>query len=114
MYAAENPDTLFVYDLSLVSDNRLFPAMPAELAGNVLFWGGHPARSPSWFRTLAKYGITQMDASLFVRDNVLLASTDPEPWPSLMDYIHTQLQTDVEWEYAESYGVINFFRIFTY
>lgn len=114
MYAAENPDTLFVYDLSLVSDNRLFPAMPAELAGNVLFWGGHPARSPSWFRTLAKYGITQMDASLFVRDNVLLASTDPEPWPSLMDYIHTQLQTDVEWEYAESYGVINFFRIYTY
>lgn len=113
-YALENPDTLFIYDLSLVCDRRLFPDTSAGIPGNVLFWGGHPARSPSWYATLAKYGIAELTPAIFTRENVLLASTDPEPWPSLMTYIGQRTGSDVDWEYADSYGYLNFFRIYTY
>lgn len=113
MYAAENPDTLFIYDLSLVLDYRLFPKVPEELAGNAMFWGGHTVRTPGWFSMLEKYGVTDMDASIFLRDNVLMASVNPEPWPGFTDYLAKSLQTDVDWEYYDSYGVINFFRFYT-
>lgn len=111
-YAAENPDTLFITDLSLVSDHRLFPDTSAGIPGNVMFWGGYPARSPSWYRMLAKYGITELNASIFLRDNVLLASTDPEPWPSLMSYVAEYGGEPVDWDYADSLGYVNFFRIY--
>jgi hypothetical protein len=114
-YALENPDTLFIYDLSQLGDHRLFPATPAEgLAGNAMFWGGYPARTPSWYQAFAKYGITTFDATMFLSDNVLLASTDPEPWPSLMAHIAEAAGTDVDWEYSDSIGYVNFFRIYTY
>lgn len=113
-YAADNPDTLILYDLSLVLDYRLFPKMPENLAGNALFWGGHTARTPGWFRALAKYGVTEMDATIFLRDDVLLASTHAEPLPCVADYIAQQVREDVDWMYADSYGMINFFSFFTY
>ena len=114
-YALENPDTLFLYDLSQFGDHRLFPQTPAEgLAGNALFWGGYPARTPSWYRTFAKYGVTSFDPTLFLRDNVLLASTDPEPWPSLMQHIAENTDENVDWEYYDSTGYVNLFRIVTF
>lgn len=111
-YALQNPDTLFIYDLSLVCDMRLFPDTAEGIPGNLMFWGGHPARSPSWYTMLAKYGITELNGGIFTRDNVLVASTDPEPWPSLMTYIGESTGTSVDWEYVDSYGYLNFFRIF--
>ncbi len=113
LYAAENPDTLFIYDLSLVLDYRLFPKVPEELAGNVMFWGGHTVRTPGWFRMLEKYGVTDMDASIFFRDSVLMASVNPEPWPGFTDYLGSQLGKNVDWEYYDTYGIINFFRFYT-
>ena len=113
-YARENPDTLFIYDLSQLGDHRLFPDTPAGISGNAMFWGGYPVRTPSWYRMLAKYGITELNASIFLRDNVLLASTDPEPWPSLMDYIAQATGLPLEWEYYDSTGYVNIFRIYTY
>jgi len=111
-YALDNPDTLFIYDLSLVCDNRMFPSTANGVPGNVMFWGGHPARSISWYATLQKYGITKLDASLFTRDNVLMVSTDPEPWPSLMAYIGEETGESVDWEYMDTFGYLNFFRIY--
>ena len=111
-YALENPDTLFVYDLSLVCDMRLFPDTSAGIPGNLMFWGGHPSRSPSWYAMLKRYGITEMNGSTFLRDNVLLASTDPEPWPSFMAYVAASTGTSVDWEYVDSYGYLNFFRVY--
>ncbi len=112
-YAADSPDMLFIYDLSLVSDYRLFPAVPETLAGNVMFWGGHTARTPGWYRMLANYGVTELNSSLFLRDNVLFASTDAEPSPALLRYIAAQQQAEVDWMYYDSYGMINFFQFFT-
>ena len=114
-YALENPDTLIIYDMSQLGDHRLFPETPAEgLAGNALFWGGYPARTPSWYQTFAKYGVTSFDPTLFLRDNVLLASTDPEPWPSLMQHIEESTDENVDWEYYDSTGYVNLFRIVTF
>lgn len=113
MYAAENPDTLFIYDLSLVLDTRLFPKMPEELAGNVMFWGGHTVRTPGWIRMLVKYGISELDASIFLRDNVLMASVNPEPWPGFTAYLGSRLGQTVDWEYYDTYGIINFYRFYT-
>ena len=114
VYAAENPDTLIIYDLSLVLDYRLFPKAPEELAGNAIFWGGHHARTPGWFRTLETYGVTEMNASIFLRDNVLFASTDAEPKPCLLQYISDYAQANVDWMYDDSYGMINFFSFYTH
>ena len=58
--------------------------------------------------------VTELDATLFLADNVLLASTDPEPWPSLMAYIAQSTAQSVEWEYYDTIGYVNFFRIYTY
>lgn len=115
-YALENPDTLFIHDLSQLGDTRLFPQTPSQgLAGNVMFWGGYPVHTPSWRRMLTKYGITALDGTIFLRDNVLLASTDPEPWPSLMAYIAQCAGTEnLEWDYDTSIGYVNLFRIYTY
>jgi len=111
-YAAENPDTLFIYDLSLMSDYRLFPNVPEELVGNVMFWGGHTARTPGWYGVLAKYGVTELDATIFLRNDVLLASINPEPWPGMTEYVAQAAQADVDWEYYDTYGMIYFYHFY--
>ncbi len=111
-FAAENPDLLIVYDLTLALDTRLFPRVPEPLAGNALFWGGHAARTPGWQAAFERLGVTQMDASIFLQDNVLLASVNAEPLPELCAYMEAQLSRDVDWQYYDSYGSINFFQFF--
>ncbi len=111
-YAAESPDTLFIYDLSGIGDNRMFPKAPDPMAGNVMFWGGYSARTPSWYRMLAGFGVTELNASVFLRDNVVLVTTDPEPWPSFMAYVSKELGEDVDWVSTDSYGVLNFFQLY--
>ncbi len=113
-YALDNPDTLFVYDLSLVSDHRLFPDTSQGIPDNVMFWGGYPARSPGWYRMLAKFGITELNASLFLRDNVLLASTDAQPWDCMMGYVQESTDENVDWSFYDTYGYLYFFQLETY
>jgi hypothetical protein len=112
-YALENPGVLIICDLSLTGDNRLFPDTAEGIPGNVMFWGGYPARSPSWLRQLAQYGIdgaafTPLD---FLRENVVLASTDGQPWESLITYIDESSEDGVEWEFYDEAGYIGFFQV---
>ncbi len=113
-YALDNPDTLFIYDLSLVSDHRLFPDTSRGIPGNVMFWGGYPARSPHWYRMLAKFGITELNASVFLRDDVLLASTDAQPWDCMMGYVQESTDENVDWSFYDTYGYLYFFQLETY
>jgi len=112
-YALDNPDMLFIYDLSLVSDHRLFPDTSAGIPDNVLFWGGYPARSPSWYRTLARFGITELDASIFLRDDVVLASTDAEPYQCFTRYLADSTGEAVDWYFYDIYGYLYFMQFFT-
>lgn len=111
-YALENPDKLIIYDLSLVSDDRLFPDASEGIPGNVMFWGGYPARSPSWYAMLDKYGVTELGPQLFLRENVLVASTDPEPWQSLVEYVAENTDADVEWDFYDTSGYVNVFQLY--
>lgn len=115
-YALENPDKLIIYDLSLVSDTRLFPNTTQGIPGNTMFWGGYPARSPSWYRQLAAYGVDghAFTAEDFLRDNVLIATTDGVPSDSLLAYIEYETGQPVDWYYTDEYGYVTFFELFPY
>jgi hypothetical protein len=111
-YALENPDKLFFCDLSLANDYRLFPDTSKGIPNNVMYWGGYPARSPSWYRMLHNFGITELNASIFLRDDVLIASTDAEPWQCFMGYMQEQAGDNVDWDFYDTYGYLFFFQIY--
>lgn len=56
-FALENPDVLITYDISKVLDSRLFPDTSLGIPGNLMFWGGWPAKSPSLRYQLQQYGL---------------------------------------------------------
>lgn len=115
-YALENPDVLIIYDISLVADNRLFPDTSNGIPGNLMFWGGYPARSPSWLFQLSEYGIdgTAFTAQDFLRENVVVASSDGQPWESLLTYVAEQTAVEVDWDYEGENGYVGFFRLYEY
>ena len=47
-YALWNPDMLFIHDLTLAVDTRLFPDVSEGIPHNVVCWGGTCARPPRW------------------------------------------------------------------
>ena len=113
-FAIDNPDVIIIYDLALgLGDRRLFPDTSAGVPGNTLFWGGWPARSPSWLYQLAQYGIdgNAFTAHDFLRDNLVLASTDGAPWESMMAYVGEAVGP-VDWEVYSMYGYINAFQLY--
>ena len=81
--AAEDPDCLYFYDGSLCADNRMFPGTEYGIPKNLLFWGGWTYRSPEYMECLSRFGISEeeLDAELFLRDDVYLARgmVIPEP-----------------------------------
>jgi len=113
-FAVDNPDVIIIYDLALaLGDGRLFPGASEALPSNALFWGGWPARSPSWHYQLAQYGIdgNAFTAHDFLRDNLVLASTDGEPWQSLVTYV-SEIVGPVDWEVYSMNGYINAFQLY--
>ena len=107
--ALMNEDMLIVYDLSLSHDHRLFPNTAEGIPKNLMLWGGWQSHTPSWRRQLAEFGITALDASLFLRDNVLFASTYDQPPAELMRYVAAASDTPVDWTYYEQWGYVNLF-----
>ena len=83
MMAAEDPECLYFYDESLCADNRMFPSTEYGIPKNLLFWGGWTFRSPEYMECLSRFGISEaeLDAELFLRDDVYLARgmVIPEP-----------------------------------
>ena len=115
-YALREPEMLFIYDLSLVGDSRMFPNTEEGIPGNTMFWGGYPARSPSWNHQLAVYGIdgTAFTAHDFLRENVAVASTDGHPWESLLAYIEADTGLQIDWGFYGELGYVGFFQIYGY
>ena len=83
MMAAEDPECLYFYDGSLCADSRMFPSTEYGIPKNLLFWGGWTFRSPEYVECLSRFGISEeeLDAELFLRDDVYLARgmVMPEP-----------------------------------
>lgn len=113
-YALENTDKLIILDLSLFWGKELFPDTSQGIPANVMFWGGYPARSPSWMYQLAQYGIdgAAFTARDFLQENVLVAGTDGEPWESLVAYVDEASEGTVDWDFYDEYGYIGFFQLY--
>ena len=112
-YALANPDTLFVYDLSLVGDDRMFPDTSADIPTNVMFWGGWPARSASWYRQLGRFDIKELNSSIFLRDNVQLASVDTDPWEAFSNYVEESAGgKELYYDYCDSLNYVHFYQYY--
>ncbi len=113
-FALSDPDMLIICDLSLSTDTRLFPDTTCGIPGNVMFWGGWQARTPSWQYQLAQYGIdgTAFTGKDFLRENVLVAGTDGQPWESLTTHIGESAGTEVDWDFYDESGYIGFYQYY--
>jgi len=113
-FALKNPECLIIYDFSLVADQRLFPDTSKGIPTNLMFWGGWPARSPSWLHQLSQYGIDDnaLDASVFLQDHVLCASIYEEPGKALLNYVDESVEGDIGWSFHSKHGDIYFFKLY--
>lgn len=115
-YALMDPDILFIHDLSLIGDSRLFPDTSEGIPGNIMFWGGFNARSPSWNHQLKTHGIDPdaFSPEVFLREDVIVAGTDGSPWNSLLAHVRQSTGQEVDWYFHGEYGYDYFYDLYTY
>ena len=112
-YALLYPDLLFIYDYSMPSNETVFPDTAFGVPANVMSWGGWAIHSPSWRRMVQEFGIYELNASIFLRDNVVYATRYDQPPQLLLDYLQENTASPVEWEFFDTYGVIYFYTFHT-
>lgn len=108
-YALSEPDVLFIYDDTLISDARMFPDVSEGIPTNVVFWGGWGFRSETSYQQFAAFDIDldDLDAELWLRDDICYASAvlDP-PAKLLMEYLRRELYPEIDYVlYGEDGGV---------
>lgn len=105
-YALAHPDTLFLCDHNLVKDYRLFPAAQDGVPENLLIWGDWNYGSGEYREMLASFGIEmdEIDASIFLRDNVRFLSDTGEPSLDLpLAYIQEECGEGIGYHLEEEY-----------
>ncbi len=111
-YALCEPDMLFIYDMTLAIDTRLFPDVSEGIPHNVVFWGGWGMRSPESVEQFKAFDIDilNFDPETLLRDDVCLATGMVDPPPELiLDYLHEKVSPDVDFMlYGEDAGVYYF------
>ncbi len=112
-YALLYPDLLFIYDYSMPSNETVFPDTGFGIPANVMSWGGWAIHSPSWRRMVQGFGIYELNAALFLRDNVVFATRYDKPPKLLLAYLRENTGRPVEWEFFDTYGVIYFYTFHT-
>lgn len=108
-YALSEPDMLFIYDDSLISDARMFPDVSEGIPTNVMFWGGWNFRSQGCIQQLTAFDIDpdNLDAEMWLREDICYASAvlDP-PAQLLLEYLRQELYPEVDYGlYGEDGGV---------
>ena len=108
-YALSEPEVLFIYDDTLISDARMFPDVSEGIPTNVVFWGGWGFRSESSYQQFAAFDIEldNLDAEMWLREDVCYASAvlDP-PAKLLLEYLRRELDPEVDYGlYGEDGGV---------
>ena len=117
-YAVYEPESLFLYDMSLtITDTRAFPPYPDGVPNNVSFWGGWPLRSPQSIEQFAAYDIDLMNLQPedLLRDNVYIASATIDPPPTvLLEWLRSEVSPDIECELYSEYGFVYIFQFYEY
>ena len=105
-------DILFIYDLTLAIDGRLFPNTEEGVPTNVTFWGGWSLRSPGNIEVFDRFGIDLMnfEPEVFLREDVCLATGVADPGPELvLRYLRENVDPTVECSlFGEDQGVYMF------
>lgn len=114
-YALANPETLFVYDDTLVSDARMFPDVSEGIPTNVVFWGGWSFRSQASYAQFAAFDIVldNIDPEMWLRDDICLATGVVDPPPRLMlEYLQEKVDPDVDCFLAGEDGGVYFYQFY--
>ena len=108
-YALSEPEMLFIYDDSLISDARMFPDVSEGIPTNVVFWGGWNFRSQGCVQQFAAFDIDldNLDAEMWLRDDICYASAVLDPPAKLMlEYLRRDLDPEIDYVlYGEDAGV---------
>lgn len=110
-YALSEPDMLFIYDDTMLNDARMFPDVSEGIPTNVVFWGGWGFRSESSYQQFAAFDIDldDLDADMWLRDDICLASLVVDPPPELiLNYLRQQYPEIDYMLYGEDCGVYYF------
>ena len=118
-YALGEPDSLILYDGTLSSaDLRPFPQFEEDgVPHNLISWGGWGLRSPESIELFSRYDIDlhDLDPAVFLRDDVYIATTrvDP-PSPVLLNWLHSRLGDNIDWEIYSEYGMVYILHYYEY
>jgi hypothetical protein len=108
-YAIKHPNLLLIYDYTINYDDRFFRDTSDGIPGNIVCWGGWESRSPSWYRQLSKYGISNLNATLFLHSNVRIVSLNAEPNTYFLQYLSEKMQRDIQWECTDTFETLYIF-----
>lgn len=114
-YALWNPDMLFIHDLTLAVDTRLFPDVSEGIPHNVVCWGGWNLRSPATVEQFAAFGIDLLnfDPSELLRYDVCIASGVVDPPPALViDYLREKVDPACDYMIYSEMGGVYFFQFY--
>ena len=114
-YALVNPDMLFIHDMTLAVDTRLFPDVSEGIPHNVVFWGGWPLRSPATIEQFAAFGIDLLhfDPAELLRSDICIASGVVDPPPTLViDYLREKVDPACDYMIYSEDGGVYFFQFY--
>lgn len=117
-YALSEPESLFIYDDTLVgADLRAFPDYSEGVPNNITFWGGWGLRSPENKQLFANFDIDldNFEPETLLRDDVFIASGRVDPPPMLiLNWLHEKVSEDIDWEIWSEYGNVYIFHFYEY
>ena len=117
-YALYEPESLFIYDGTLVgSDLRVFPDYSEGVPDNLTFWGGWTLRSPESAEQFARFGIdlNNFDPYTLLRDDVYIASGRIDPPPTvILEWLQAEIGPNIDYELYSEYGYVYIFHFYNY
>ena len=103
---------LFIHDLTLAVDTRLFPDVSEGIPHNVVCWGGWNLRSPATVEQFAAFGIDLLNfdpaSSCAMMYASPLASWTPPP-ALVIDYLREKVDPACDYMIYSEMGGVYFF-----
>lgn len=114
-YALANPDMLFIYDMTLAVDTRLFPDVSQGIPHNVVCWGGWPCGLPRPSSSLRP--LTSTCSILIPRTSCATMCASPRAWwtrpPALViDYLREKVDPACDYMIYSEMGGVYFFQFY--
>ncbi len=117
-YALYEPESLFIYDDTLVgADLRVFPDYSEGVPNNITFWGGWGLRSPENKQLFERFDIDldDFDPYTLLRDDVYYVAGCIDPPPTaIMEWLEAKTGSAIDYEIYSEYGYVYIFHFYEY